>query len=154
MRACRNELTLRPDDLQTSHFQVAERAAIVAGLVQIKVVGRDAELMKLFVEPALLRSGAGRLLFEWAAARARSLGAVRMIIEADPGAVPFYERMGARHAGVAPSSIDSGRMLPRLQMEDWKGQTGLPPDSGFSAMILTQITISGHRRRSLDRYCR
>ncbi len=57
MTACRNELTLRPDDLQTSHFQVAERAAIAVGLVQIKVVGRDAELMKLFVEPALFRCG-------------------------------------------------------------------------------------------------
>lgn len=125
MTACRTELTLCPDDLQTSHFQVAERAAIVAGLVQVKVVGRDAELMKLFVEPALLRSGAGRRLFEWATAMARNLGAVRMIIEADPGAVPFYERMGARHAGLAPSQSFPGRMLPRLQLELEK-QTGLP----------------------------
>jgi GNAT superfamily N-acetyltransferase len=123
--ACRTELTLHPDELQTSHLQVAERDAIAVGLAQIKAVGRDADLMKLFVEPALLRSGAGRLLFEWAAARARSLGAVRMIIEADPGAVPFYERMGARHAGMAPSQSIPGRMLPRLQME-LEEQTGLP----------------------------
>jgi len=125
MAACRTELTLHPGELQTTHLQVAERDAIVAGLVQLKVVDRDADLMKLFVEPALLGSGVGRLLFQWAADRARSLGAVRMIIEADPGAVPFYQRMGARHAGFAPSQSIPGRMLPRLQMELEK-QTGLP----------------------------
>jgi GNAT superfamily N-acetyltransferase len=125
MRACRNELTLRPDALQTSHLQVAERDAIVVGLVQIKVVGRDADLMKLFVEPALLGAGVGRLLFGWATARARGLGAVRMTIEADPGAVPFYERMGARQTGFVPSQSIQGRMLPYLQLELEK-QTGLP----------------------------
>ena len=69
------------------------------------------------VAAAQLRSGVGRLLFEWAAARARGLGAVRMIIEADPGAAPFYERMGARYAGFTPSKSIPGRMLPRMQME-------------------------------------
>jgi len=96
---------------------VAERDTAVVGLAQVKVTGTDADLLKLFVEPALLRSGVGRLLFEWATARARSLGAVRMIIEADPDATTFYERMGARHAGFAPSQSISGRMLPRMQIE-------------------------------------
>jgi hypothetical protein len=40
-----------------------------------------------------------------------------MIIEADPGATPFYERMGARHAGFARSQSIAGRMLPRMQMD-------------------------------------
>ena len=117
MTACRTELTLRPDELQSTHLQVAECETTVVGLAQIKVTGTDADLLKLFVEPALLKSGVGRLLFEWATATARSLGAVQMIIEADPGAVPFYERMGARHAGFAPSQSIPGRALPRLQMD-------------------------------------
>jgi GNAT superfamily N-acetyltransferase len=117
MSACRTELTLRPDELQSSHLQVAERETAVAGLAQVKVTDVDADLLKLFVEPALLRSGVGRLLFEWAIATARALGAIRMIIEADPGATPFYERMGARHAGFARSQSIAGRMLPRMQMD-------------------------------------
>jgi GNAT superfamily N-acetyltransferase len=117
MAACRGELTLHPDELRTTHLQVAERDAIVIGLVQLKVIDANADLMKLFVEPARLGSGVGRRLFEWATARARDLGAVRMMIAADPGAAPFYERMGARHAGIAPSQSIPGRMLPRLQME-------------------------------------
>jgi GNAT superfamily N-acetyltransferase len=117
MIACRTELTLRPDELQSTHIQVAERYSTVVGLAQVKVTGTDAELLKLFVEPALLGSGVGRLLFEWATARARDLGAVRMMIEADPGAAAFYERLGARHAGLAPSQSIPGRMLPRMQLE-------------------------------------
>jgi GNAT superfamily N-acetyltransferase len=117
MTACRAELTLHPGELQSTHIQVAERDCTVVGLAQVKVTGTDADLLKLFVEPALLRSGVGRLLFEWATARARGLGAVRMIIEADPDAAPFYERMGARHAGLAPSQSSPGRMLPRMHME-------------------------------------
>src|ERR1700687_5495236 len=115
MTACRAELTLRSDELQSTHLQVAERDLTVVGLAQVKVTSTDADLLKLFVEPALLRSGVGRLLFEWA--KARGLGAVRMIIEADPDAAPFYEHMGARYAGFAPSQSVPGRMLPRLQME-------------------------------------
>jgi GNAT superfamily N-acetyltransferase len=117
MSACRNELTLHPDDLRTTHLQVAARGSAVVGLAQVKVAGNEADLMKLFVEPGLLRSGVGRLLFEWATARARRLGAVRMVIEADPGAAAFYQRMGARHAGFAPSQSIAGRMLPRLLVE-------------------------------------
>jgi GNAT superfamily N-acetyltransferase len=117
MAACRTELTLRPDELQSTHIQVAVRDCTVAGLAQVKVTGTDADLLKLFVEPALLRSGVGRLLFEWATARARGLGAVRMIIEADPGAAAFYEHMGARHAGLAPSQSIPERMLPRLLID-------------------------------------
>ena len=117
MTACRAELTLRSDELQSTHLQVAERDLTVVGLAQVTVTSTDADLLKLFVEPALLRSGVGRLLFEWATTKARGLGAVRMIIEADPGAAPSYEHMGARYAGFAPSQSVPRRMLPRLQME-------------------------------------
>ena len=117
MAACRTELTLHPDELRFTSIQVAECNATVVGLAQIKFTGMDADLLKLFVEPAWLGSGIGRLLFEWATATARDLGATRMIIEADPGAAPFYERMGAHHAGFAPSQSIPGRTLPRMLME-------------------------------------
>ena len=117
MTACRSELTLRSDELRSTHMQVAQRDTRVVGLAQVKIIGVDAELLKLFVEPAELKSGVGRLLFEWATARARDLGAIKMVIEADPGAAPFYERMGARQVGFTASQSIVGRMLPRLQME-------------------------------------
>jgi GNAT superfamily N-acetyltransferase len=123
MAACRAELTLHPDDLETTSLQVAERAGSVAGLAQVRVTGADADLLKLFIEPALIGAGVGRLLFEWATAKARELGAVRMMIEADPDAAPFYERMGAHHAGSVASGSIPGRMLPRM-LKKLGGQQG------------------------------
>ena len=117
LAACRAELTIHPDELQTTSVQVAERDAAVVGLAQVKVDGADADLLKLFIEPALMKAGIGRLLFEWATVTARELGAVRMMIEADPGAAPFYERMGAQHAGFTSSQSIPGRMLPRMLLE-------------------------------------
>lgn len=114
MAACRAELTLRARDLDTP-MQVAEADdGKVAGLAQIKVDGSEAELARLFIEPGVLRTGAGRMLFGWAVAEARRLGADRMTIDADPDAAPFYRRMGARLAGEVPSGSIPGRMLPRL----------------------------------------
>jgi hypothetical protein len=43
-----------------------------------------------------------------------SQGAHRLSVEADPGAAPFYRRMGAQDVGLAPSRSITGRMLPKL----------------------------------------
>jgi GNAT superfamily N-acetyltransferase len=123
LAACRDELTVHPDDLQTTSLQVAERDVAAVGLAQIKVTDAEADLLKLFVEPASIGTGTGRLLFEWATAQARELGAVRMVIDADPGAVPFYQRMGAHHVGLVPSQSIPGRMLPRMLMELDRGRS-------------------------------
>ena len=117
MAACRAELTLQPNELQSTHLQVAAVETVLAGLVQIKVTDEDADLLKLFVEPNRLKSGIGRLLLDWATARAKSLRALRLIIEADPDAVAFYQRMGAHLAGSAPSGSITGRRLPRLILD-------------------------------------
>ena len=87
------------------------------GVAQVRMSGRDADLQKLFVDPAALRGGVGKALFDWAIDAAREMGASRMIIEADPDAAPFYRRLGARDAGLAPSGSIAGRKLPRLTVE-------------------------------------
>lgn len=117
LEACRAELTLAPADLEQTALQVAEDAAGIVGLVQISVERDNAILEKLFVDPARLRTGTGRLLFRWAAGTARNAGATRMSIDADPGAAAFYIRMGAQQAGMAPSGSIPGRLLQRLILE-------------------------------------
>ena len=115
--ACRRELTLQADELDTTKVVVVEHRYAVAGMVQIKVVRRQADLLKLFVEPDMLRQGIGRQLFAWAVEQARSMGARRLLIESDPDAAPFYRRMGARDVGVVASGSIPGRLLPRLAYE-------------------------------------
>jgi GNAT superfamily N-acetyltransferase len=117
MAACRVELSFQPDELSSSRIAVAERAGAILGVAQVKLIGQDADLTKLFVEPSGLRGGVGKVLFAWATDAARSMGASRLVIEADPDAAPFYRRLGARDAGLAPSGSIAGRMIPKLVFE-------------------------------------
>jgi GNAT superfamily N-acetyltransferase len=118
MAACRAELSFDPGDLKSSRIAVAARGDDVLGVAQVRMIAADeADLAKLFVEPAAMRGGVGQALFGWARDAARALGAARMVIDADPDAVPFYRRLGARDAGLAPSGSIAGRMLPRLVLE-------------------------------------
>ena len=117
LRACRAELTLTPRDLEVSHVPVAECAGTIVGVAQVSVTAAEASLDKLFVEPAAIRGGTGRRLFEWCIEAARADGARTLVIEADPGAAPFYRRMGARDAGLVPSGSVPGRVLPLLKLD-------------------------------------
>jgi GNAT superfamily N-acetyltransferase len=117
IEACRAELSFNARDLLLTQIAVAEENERVIGVAQVKVVESEAELLKLFIDPAALRNGVGKVLFAWAANTARMIGARRLLIEADPDAAPFYRRMGARDAGLAPSGSIAGRMLPKLVLE-------------------------------------
>jgi GNAT superfamily N-acetyltransferase len=116
MEACRGELSFKPPDLELTPIAVAVHDDKPVGVVQLKVVDDEADLLKLFVEPSALRSGTGKALFAWATDVAKKLGATRLTIEADPDAAPFYRRMGAYDVGQAPSGSVPGRMLPKLAM--------------------------------------
>lgn len=78
---------------------------------------RRAWLEDLWVEPARFRRGIGRALWEAAVDDARRISATTLELEADPSAVPFYERMGARIVGQRPSTLADGRMLPIMRFE-------------------------------------
>jgi GNAT superfamily N-acetyltransferase len=117
LRACRTELVLTPADIKGSHVQVAEIAGKIVGVAQIRVEGKITGLDKLFVDPEHFGSGVGRLLYDWAKSAARQKGSVMLTIEADPGAAPFYRRMGAIDDGVALSGSVPGRVLPKLRVE-------------------------------------
>jgi GNAT superfamily N-acetyltransferase len=100
--------------LQSGSIAIAERDGQIVGIAQIRVSGREADLLKLFVEPTALRIGIGQALFAWAIEAATQQGADRLVIEADPDAAAFYRQMGAKDAGLAPSGAIPGRTLPRL----------------------------------------
>ncbi|TAJ81942.1 GNAT family N-acetyltransferase [Reyranella sp.] len=87
------------------------------GMAAVLGDGETVDLDSLFVDPPAIGSGAGRLLFQAAASMARGLGARRMTILADPNAVSFYERMGARFVRNAPSDAIPGRLLPLYEYD-------------------------------------
>jgi GNAT superfamily N-acetyltransferase len=114
LEACRRELLFDQRDVQLTAIAVAEHCGNLVGVAQVKVMGNQADLLKLFVEPSTLRRGVGKTLLVWAVDRAREKGASRLIIDSDPGAAPFYRRMGAYDVGEVPSRSIPGRMLPKL----------------------------------------
>ena len=73
---------------------------------------RYAELEWLFVTPQAIGNGVGAALFADALTIARTAGCAQLRIQADPHAGGFYERMGARRIGEAPSASIPGRMNP------------------------------------------
>jgi GNAT superfamily N-acetyltransferase len=117
MAAVRRELSFEPHELGSTVIAMAEQDGTAVGVVQVKVVADEADLLKLFVEPAALRGGVGCALLAWAVDTASRMGAARLTIDSDPAAAPFYRRMGAIDIGAAPSGSIGGRMLPKLAIE-------------------------------------
>ena len=110
----RRELTLSEDGVREDAIVVADDLRGIAGVVEVSFDGDVAVLEKLFVEPARFGEGTGNLMYVWACRVAQGRGARELVIDADPGAAAFYERMGAERAGEAESGSVSGRFLPRL----------------------------------------
>ncbi|HET6928145.1 MAG TPA: GNAT family N-acetyltransferase [Hyphomicrobiaceae bacterium] len=73
------------------------------------------DLLHLFVEPSSLRRGVGRALFEAACGWCVAQGGRSLLIQSDPNAVLFYQRLGARPIGETPSDAVPDRMLPLLE---------------------------------------
>jgi GNAT superfamily N-acetyltransferase len=114
MQACVPALTLTPARLQAEPFFVADEDGRVVGFSGLRIVGDEAELTYLFVEPDAIRRGYGRRLWCHAVALACAQGARRIRIESDPFAEPFYRAMGAARVGEAASEAIPDRMIPLL----------------------------------------
>lgn len=115
LEACRGELTLRKHELEQDHIWIAEGPQGVAGVLHVQTGGEEAVLDKLFIDPAAMGLGVGRLLFEKALALAEAHGAKTMSIDADPDAEDFYIKMGAETVGWVPSTVIEGRTLPFMR---------------------------------------
>lgn len=119
----RAHLADHPDAIEPPHQAIAEgrvRVAVDAAdhpvgfSVVLPVEDGTCELDDLFVEPDSMGRGVGRLLVEDVAARANAAGATRLGVIANPRAVGFYERLGFRVTGEAPTRFGPA---PRMSLE-------------------------------------
>jgi hypothetical protein len=85
---------------------VATAGARLLGYARVAGGPPVAELAGLFVDPAAIGTGVGRLLLRHAIAIAAELGIVTLEIDSDPFAEPFYRHAGAVRAGDSPSTVD------------------------------------------------
>ncbi|HKJ62478.1 MAG TPA: GNAT family N-acetyltransferase [Hyphomicrobiales bacterium] len=117
MEACREELSLDQAEIETTEIAVIEADGKIVGMAQIEFDAEDVDLKRIFVDPAVLKSGLGSRLFAWAVETARGQGGMVMGVDADPFVAPFYRKMGMRDIGRSPSGSIPGRFLPRLALE-------------------------------------
>jgi GNAT superfamily N-acetyltransferase len=117
MRACRDELTVRSEDLEAIAVRVGEANRRIVGFHGVAPFGDGVvELTWLFVAPEAMGRGFGRVLLADAVTVARLADARRLRIEADPNAEDFYARAGAARIGAVPSQSIAGRVLPLLEL--------------------------------------
>jgi GNAT superfamily N-acetyltransferase len=110
----RSDLTLTTQYISSCPVFVIEEQGSIRGFYSLSGEGEEVELMHIFVEPAAIGRGYGKLLFRHAVETARRLKYEQLVIGSDPQAVGFYEAMGARRVGEIASPIRAGRMLPLL----------------------------------------
>jgi GNAT superfamily N-acetyltransferase len=120
IESCRAELSYSEEQLLAEHmrFFVLESAQRVVGFYALKRLSRtQIELEAMFVEPAFIGNGFGRLLIEHAKSIASEMGATQLIIQSDPYAEPFYAAAGGVVTGTRESASIPGRYLPTLAID-------------------------------------
>ena len=114
---CRAELTMRDAELGARRTHVAEVDGAVAGFSTLDGAPPIGVVGMMFVDPDRIGSGIGRALMADLVERARVAGFVRLSIDADPNAEPFYLAQGAVRVGATPSGSIPGRVLPLLELD-------------------------------------
>lgn len=117
MEACREELTIRPDMLDSDIVEVLEIDGALAGFYRLRLENGVVEVYDFFIDPKFLRQGHGKRLWQKLLEDARSYGVETLGVDADPQAEAFYAAMGMKTVGKAPSGSIPGRFLPRLTMK-------------------------------------
>ncbi|MEM1056607.1 MAG: GNAT family N-acetyltransferase [Bacteroidota bacterium] len=117
MEAWRDGLTFTPDYIAAHTVQVATEAADrpVACYVLEGITG-EIQLEHVWVEPSAMGRGLGRQLVAHAVETARGLGGTTLLIDSDPNAAPFYERMGCERVGSRRADVcGEHRELPQYR---------------------------------------
>ncbi len=127
LQACRAELSYGEDQLLSERvrFFVLEGAGQVVGFHALKrQSGTEFELEALFVEPAFIGKGFGRLLVEHAKSVTSAMGGTKLVVQGDPHAERFYLAAGGVLTGSTESGSIPGRLLPTFSFDLSDNQGG------------------------------
>ncbi|MGF1487475.1 MAG: GNAT family N-acetyltransferase [Prochloraceae cyanobacterium] len=113
MNACIAELTYSLEEIENKYFFVAEKDNLIIGFYALdRLSNIEMELDALFVDPAYIGKGCGRILINHAKNKAIALGASKIVIQGDPNAKNFYISAGGIISGKRESASIPGRYLP------------------------------------------
>lgn len=117
MAIWRQSLTMTAQRIERDHVYVAMRDDDRVGFYSLMPTetAHVYELDDLWVQPAVIGQGIGRMLFSHAASLATTLGGTMLRLVADPHAIGFYQKMGMHKIGERPSQ-PVGRVLDLMEM--------------------------------------
>ena len=126
----RSVLTIPAEALTPDRSLVAVHNSGLAGVCVLDSHGEHASLEHLWIDPAYQRRGIGAALVRRALGLVARAGRHRLIIESDPSAERFYQRLGGTRIGETPAPMPgaSGRVLPVLELD----VAARMPDEGFA----------------------
>ncbi|MBI2253245.1 MAG: GNAT family N-acetyltransferase [Proteobacteria bacterium] len=115
MENVRAQIRVNQDAVRAERVWVAaDHADRPCGVLEVDPLDQHTvDLTLLFIDPAHMRQGLGRLLYAKALDLAHGLGAGHLVIDSDPQAAAFYASMGATRTGSEPTGY-RGRLLPKF----------------------------------------
>lgn len=122
----RDELTITPGYIEKNLVRVAECDGRIIGYFAVSEadagfradplsVDKGYWLDHIFILPAYIGRGVGSQLIAVLRECCRAQGIGKLAIFADPNASGFYDKLGARRLGEAPSNI-AGRTVPLYEL--------------------------------------
>lgn len=119
MERVRSILVVPAERIATQQVFAAEDSQGIAGFYELVATENPAVgwLESLFIEPRVIGTGCGRLLWQHAVQTARESGYTSVELESDPNAASFYRKMGAYLIGSVESTAQKGRMLPIMRFD-------------------------------------
>jgi GNAT superfamily N-acetyltransferase len=108
--------TITPEFIRKHKVLVAADNSSLLGFIAISINAENAEVEHMWVLPEYVKNGIGKNLLNEVIKLCRSNHIKKIIIESDPNAKGFYEKMGAKHIGYV-DSIPKPRKLPVLEID-------------------------------------
>ncbi len=116
IEACKPHIKVDEEYIKSWPVVVIEKNNEVLGFYSLKEISNEKRLDNLWIEPGYVRSGFGSVLFENAVKRAKELNWTYFRLAGEPGAIPFYEKMGAKLIGKVQSRLREDLFLPHMEI--------------------------------------
>jgi glutathione S-transferase fosA5 len=114
---CAEALRFSSEDLSGWPVYAAEASKEIVGFFALKEISGEPRLDHLWIDPRFIGKGIGRALFLKAVEEAQKLNWQKFRIVADPYALDFYLKLGAKQIGKSQSIIKPDLFLPYLEFD-------------------------------------
>ncbi len=116
MNQVKDALSVSPQYLEQDPVYVLLRGGMIVGFFGFLSQPSETLLNDFWLEPEVIGTGVGRVMWEHAVRHARANGCRAFAIHSDPNAEGFYLHMGARRIGTR-IALETGRELPLLEYD-------------------------------------